>query len=58
MKEFASKHPFLTFFIVDAAITGLVKIVAMVTGYAPKPETEPKETTKEEPNNEPAGDIQ
>lgn len=32
MKEFALKHPFLTFFAIDAVVGGVVKIVAMLTG--------------------------
>ena len=58
MKEFALKHPFITFFIADGIVTGVVKIVAMLTGYAKKPDEQTTETNEEEPNNEPAGDIQ
>lgn len=58
MKEFALKHPFLTFFAIDAIVGGVVKVVALLTGNVPKTECKvTTETNEEEPNNEPAGDI-
>lgn len=33
MKDFALKHPWMTFFLVDAAITGVVRLVYALTGY-------------------------
>lgn len=40
MKEFALKHPWMTFFLVDAAITGVVKLVYALTGYHDHEHTE------------------
>ena len=47
MKEFALKHPFLTFLLVDGAITGIVKIVTAFTGKGAAV-TEPAAETAEE----------
>lgn len=59
MKEFALKHPFLTFFAIDAIVGGVVKIVALLTGNVPNSNCgTTTETNEEEPNNEPTGDIQ
>ena len=59
MKEFALKHPFLTSFAIYAVIDGVVKIVALLTGNVPNSNCgTATETNEEEPNNEPAGDIQ
>lgn len=33
MKEFALKHPWMTFFLADAAIAGVVRIVYACLGY-------------------------
>ncbi len=33
MKEFAMKHPFLTFFIIDGALTTIHNCVAMITDH-------------------------
>lgn len=54
MKEFALKHPFLTFFIADAIVSGVVKIVAMLTGNV---ETGDTTTNEEDSEDEPANDI-
>lgn len=59
MKEFALKHPFLTFFAIDAIVGGVVKIVALLTGNVPNSNCgTATETNEEELNNESAGDIQ
>lgn len=33
MKEFALKHPWMTFFLVDAAIVNICKVVCILTGH-------------------------
>lgn len=33
MKEFALKHPWMTFFLVDAAIINICKVVCILTGH-------------------------
>ena len=63
MKEFAMKHPFLTFFMVDSAIGGVVSIVKAVVGLFNKGDkTEvtisPAPVVEEETQDEPSGDIQ
>lgn len=60
MKEFALKHPFLTFFMVDATITGVLKIVAMLTGNFRIGNAKTGETTtnEEDSEDESANDIQ
>lgn len=56
MKEFATKHPILTFLLVDSAIGGILKTVRyIVDAFTYKPDPNTKE---EEPEDEPAGDIQ
>lgn len=54
MKEWALKHPVLTFLLVSSAIDGAVKVFRLVTGALGKN----NEETEEEKANEPAGDIQ
>lgn len=49
MKEFALKHPILTFLLVDSAIGGVVKLIYALTGYHDKcevVETEPEDSEK------------
>lgn len=36
MKEFALKHPWMTFFLVDAAIVNFCKLVVILTGHEAK----------------------
>ena len=50
MKEFALKHPWMTFFLVDAAITGVVRLVYALTGYHDHEHTE--EPAEEEDKGE------
>ena len=33
MKEFALKHPWMTFFLLDAAIVNICKVVCILTGH-------------------------
>lgn len=47
MKEFAMKHPILTFFLADALITGIVNIVCSFSGGKKEDEEEPKEAEAE-----------
>ena len=54
MKEFAMKHPILTFLLADAAIGGVVKIVCSIANIF----SGGKDDNKEEPEDEPACDIQ
>lgn len=54
MKEFALKHPWMTFFLIDVAITNAFRLAAILTGHggdiskpaADKPE-EPETETEE-----------
>lgn len=55
MKEWAFKHPIMTFFLVDAAIAGVVNICRLAIDALGKGT---EEETKEEKEHEPAGDIQ
>lgn len=45
MKEWALKHPILTFFLADAAICGVVNIITSITGCCRKTVTVSAETT-------------
>lgn len=56
MKEFAIKHPILTFFLADSIVCGVVKIVAMITGYHGPVVV--ATTNKEDSEDEPANDTQ
>ena len=70
MKEFAMKHPILTFFLVDSAISGIVKIVTtIVDAFGGKQDGDGEievevpvevsvEAVEEEKPNESSGDIQ
>lgn len=61
MKEFAMRHPILTFLLVDSAIGGVVKIVTSITGAFGRNDEEAEttiEVTKEETPDGPSGDIQ
>jgi hypothetical protein len=53
LKEFAMKHPVMTFLLAASAIDGTVAIVKAVAGIFNK-----EKATEEEKVNEPAGDIQ
>lgn len=50
MKEFALKHPWMTFFLLDAAIVNICKVVCILTGHGKeivddtKTETETEES--------------
>lgn len=57
MKEFIMKHPIISFLLADSAITGVVKIVAMLTGNYNKPVVAGTDN-KEEISNEPVADAQ
>lgn len=66
MKEFAMKHPILTFLIADALIGGVVSIVRALSGNPlvcynvedTEEESEEIEEKKEDEPDEPSGDIQ
>lgn len=69
MKEFACKHPFITFLIIDEVVTGIVNLGRMIYNYKTKKHNdimaacrdseETDDATEEETtNDEPAGDIQ
>ena len=57
MKEFIMKHPIISFLLADSAITGVVKIFAMLTGNYNKSATAATDN-KEDTNNEPVADAQ
>lgn len=49
MKEFALKHPWMTFFLVDAAIVNICKVVCILTGHGKEiADSETKETKTNE----------
>lgn len=56
MKEFALKHPWMTFFLIDAAITNAFRLVAILTGHggdiASKPAEKPEEPETETEESE------
>jgi hypothetical protein len=56
MKEWALKHPVMTFLLADAAIGGIVNVCKMVV--AAFTGTTAKEENEEEKQDEPAGDHQ
>ena len=65
MKEWALKHPVMTFLLVSSAIEGVVKVVklaavVLAAGKIPVSETveETAEETKEETHDESGNDIQ
>lgn len=35
MKEFALKHPWMTFFLVDAVVVNVCKVIIILTGHEP-----------------------
>ena len=35
MKEFALKHPWMTFFLVDAVVVNICKVIIVLTGHEP-----------------------
>lgn len=62
MKEWALKHPVMTFLLASAAVDGVVKIVklvslVLVTGRIPAQE-EAEEATEEAAKDESGNDIQ
>lgn len=48
MKEFALKHPWMTFFLIDSAIAGVVNIVKCLTGYHDQERTVTTSVTEDE----------
>lgn len=56
MKEFALKHPWMTFFLIDAAITNAFRLIAILTGHggdiASKPAEKPEEPETETEESE------
>lgn len=48
MKEFALKHPWMTFFLIDSAIAGVVNIVKCLTGYHDQVRTVTMPVTEDE----------